>query len=76
MFPTGTCPPTADLGLRRDEIFEARQIQRAESEAPGIVQEAIDGMIERGDEPTRAAPMTERRKPPMSPAEPSGTGTI
>ena len=45
---------SADLGLRRDEIHEARQFHKAEQESPGIVQGAIDGMVERGEEPTRA----------------------
>jgi len=45
---------TADLGLRRDEIYEARQFRKAEEESPGIVQSAIDQMVERGEEPSRA----------------------
>jgi len=45
----------ADLGLRRDEIHEARSFRDAERDEPGLIQRAIDGMIERGEEPTRAA---------------------
>lgn len=45
----------ADLGLRRDEIFEARKMRDAERESPGLIRRSLDAMIERGDEPTRAA---------------------
>ena len=46
---------TADLGLRRDQIHEARQIRDAEAADPGIVRRALDDRLERGEEPTRAA---------------------
>ena len=46
---------TADLGLRRDEIHEARQIRDAEAADPGVVRRALDDRLERGEEPTRAA---------------------
>ena len=46
---------TADLGLRRDEIHEARQIRDAEAADPGIVRRTLDDRLERGEEPTRAA---------------------
>lgn len=46
---------TADLGLRRDEIHEARQIRDAEAADPGVVRRALDERLERGEEPTRAA---------------------
>ena len=46
---------TADLGLRRDEIHEARKLRDAEAAEPGIVQRAINEMVERGEEPTSAA---------------------
>jgi hypothetical protein len=45
----------ADLGLRRDEIHEARKLRDAERDDPGLVARTIDGMIERGEEPTSAA---------------------
>lgn len=45
----------ADLGLRRDEIHEARRLRDAEQSDPGIIRRTLDGMIERGEEPTRAA---------------------
>ena len=46
---------TADLGLRRDQIHEARQIRDAEAADPGVVRRALDERLERGEEPTRAA---------------------
>lgn len=46
---------TADLGIRRDEIHEARKLRDAEAADPGIVQRAIDEMVEQGEEPTSAA---------------------
>lgn len=45
----------ADLGLRRDEIHEARKLRDAERAEPGVIQRAIDRMVDRGEEPTRAA---------------------
>ncbi len=46
---------TADLGLRRDQIHEARQFRDAEAADPGIVRRVLDDRLERGEEPTRAA---------------------
>ena len=45
----------ADLGLRRDQIHEARQIRDAEAAEPGIVRRALNERLEQGEEPTRAA---------------------
>jgi predicted transcriptional regulator len=45
---------SAGLGLRSDEIHEARKLRDAERAYPGIVQSTINNMIERGEEPTRA----------------------
>ena len=45
----------ADLGLRRDEIHEARVIRDAEQADPGIVRRTLDEKLARGEEPTRAA---------------------
>ena len=45
----------ADLGLARKDIHEARQLRDAEAAEPGAIRRALDGMIERGEEPTRAA---------------------
>lgn len=53
----------SDLGLRRDEIFDARKIRDAENADPGLISRALDGMIERGEEPTRAALRREIEKP-------------
>jgi len=46
---------TADLGLRRDQIHDARQIRDAEAADPGIVRRTLDQKLERGEEPTRSA---------------------
>lgn len=46
---------TQDLGLRRDAIHEARKLRDAEAETPGLAARALDAMIERGEEPTKAA---------------------
>jgi hypothetical protein len=48
-------PSTADLGLRRDQIHEARLIRDAEAADPGIVRRTLDERLARGEEPTRAA---------------------
>jgi len=45
----------ANLGLRRDQIHEARIIRDAEAADPGVVRRALDDRLERGEEPTRAA---------------------
>lgn len=45
----------ADLGLARKDIHEARQFRDAERENPGLIRRSLDAMIERGEEPTRAA---------------------
>ena len=47
-------PTAADLGLRRDEIHEARKFRDAERDEPGVIRRTIDSMVERGEEPTRA----------------------
>ena len=44
----------ADIGLTRKEIHEARQVRDAEKAEPGIAQRAINAMLERGEEPTKA----------------------
>ena len=45
----------ADLGVRRDEIHEARKLRDAEEAQPGIIERTLQNMVERGEEPTRAA---------------------
>jgi len=47
-------PTAADLGLRRDEIHEARKLRNAEAQEPGATQAALSAMVERGEEPTKA----------------------
>jgi regulator of replication initiation timing len=48
-------PSAADLGLRRDEIHEARQLRDAELAEPGIVERVISARAEAREEPTKAA---------------------
>ena len=48
-------PTAADLGLRRDEIHEARQLRDAELAEPGIVERVIAARAEAREEPTKAA---------------------
>ena len=45
----------SDLGLRRDQIHEARRLRDAESADPGIVRRTLDEKLQRGEEPTRSA---------------------
>jgi len=63
----------ADLGLRRDEIHEARRFREAEEADPGVVERTVNGMVERGEEPTRAALRREViEKPKPQPKEMDG----
>lgn len=58
-------PNSADLGLRRDEIHEARKLRDAERDNPGLIAQALENMIQPApteqdphpvpQEPTRAA---------------------
>ena len=48
-------PSAADLGLRRDQIHEARLIRNAEANDPGVVRRTLDERLDRGEEPNRAA---------------------
>jgi hypothetical protein len=43
------------LGLRRDQIHEARRLRDAEAADPGIVRRTLNAKLERGEEPTRSA---------------------
>lgn len=45
----------ADLGIRRDEIHEARQLRDAENAEPGLAERAVKAMLDRGEEPSKAA---------------------
>lgn len=44
-----------DLGLRRDQIHEARTFRDAERADPGITRRTLNEHVERGEEPTKAA---------------------
>ena len=44
----------ADIGLSHKDIFNSRKLADAEKQSPGIVQKAIDDMLERNFEPTKA----------------------
>ena len=45
----------SDIGLRADEIHEARVVRDAEQTEPGIVRRTVDEKLASGKEPTRAA---------------------
>jgi hypothetical protein len=62
----------SDLGLRRDEIHEARKLRDAEAAEPGLIRRSLDAMLERGEEPTRAALIKEvvAKPQPTMPREP------
>lgn len=47
-------PSISELGLRKDQIHEARQFRDAEKAHPGIISQAINGKLDRGEEPTKA----------------------
>ena len=50
------CIPTVtDIGLTHKDIHEAREVRDAEEADPGIVRRTIDTLLERGEEPTKAA---------------------
>lgn len=50
-----TLPTAADIGLRRDEIHEARKLRDAEAKEPGKAERVLTEIAERGEEPTKAA---------------------
>lgn len=45
----------AEIGVSPKDIHDARQLRDAERDDPGVTRRVIDGMLERGEEPTRAA---------------------
>ena len=45
----------SDLGLRRDQIHNARLLRDAEPADPGLVRRALDEKLQRGEEPPRSA---------------------
>ena len=72
-------PAAADIGLSHKDIHEARQLRDAERDDPGVTRRVIDGMLERGEEPTRAAVRREivhvaKPKPRVCPTLRSGCG--
>lgn len=48
-------PSAKELGISDKDVFEARKFRDAEKAEPGLISRALDAMIERGEEPTRAA---------------------
>lgn len=54
-LPEQNFATAADIGLSHKDIHEARIIRDAEATDPGATRRALDGIIERGEEPTRAA---------------------
>ena len=67
VLPTGK-----DLGISPKDMHEFRAIRDAERAEPGVVQKTINRIVERGEEPTRAAlkrEISSRPVPkPMNPA--------
>jgi N6-adenosine-specific RNA methylase IME4 len=55
--PNGNVEPAsaAEIGIRRKDIHDARQMRSAIARNPAIVREALDDILASGDEPTRAA---------------------
>lgn len=47
-------PNVSDIGLTHKDIHDARQIRDAEKASPGIAQRALNAMVARGEEPTKA----------------------
>lgn len=52
---TEALPTGKDLGLSYKDIHEARRLRDAERDEPGVIGRALSAMIDRGEEPTRAA---------------------
>lgn len=46
---------TADIGISRKTIHDGRLVQAAEEAQPGIVHRTVKDLVERGEEPTKAA---------------------
>lgn len=55
--PDGNNDPatSAELGISRKDVHEARQVRDAIAKNPAIVRDVLDDMLASGDEPTRAA---------------------
>lgn len=54
-IPDQNSATVADIGLTHKDIHDARQIRDAEKADPGITKRTLDAMVERGQEPTKAA---------------------
>lgn len=63
---------SADIGLRRDEIHEARKLRDAEKASPGKAERALKEIVKRGEEPTKAKLRQEMIEAPAAkaPAQP------
>lgn len=61
----------ADIGLRRDQIHEARKVRDAEAADPGVFERTAFAIADRGEEPTKARVRAEiipaKEKPAMNP---------
>ena len=55
VLTSATPLPQTDLGLRRDQIHDARLIRDAEVAEPGFVRRTLEDKLERGEAPTRSA---------------------
>ena len=51
----GNITTASDLGLRRDEIHEARQLRNLERDNPGVIENTLNELVESRQEPTKAA---------------------
>jgi hypothetical protein len=57
----------AEAGLTRKEIHDARAVRDAEVADPGVTRRVLDDILDRGEEPTRAAVRREIAAPPAKP---------
>lgn len=53
-IPEQNISTVADIGITSKEIHESRLIRDAEQESPGIIRQALDAMLQSGEEPTKA----------------------
>lgn len=60
---------TAEVGIDRKEMHHARKLRDAEKASPGKTKAVIEGMIARGEEPTRAKVHREVIEKPAAPAK-------
>lgn len=67
-------PSAAEIGLRHDEIHEARKLRDAEKAEPGKAERVLKDIAARGEEPTKAklkqAMAPEPAKEPAQPIDP------